>query len=268
MPELPEVETIVRGLRPKISGKTIHKVQILWPPTVEADSSKFQEKLRNQEIQTVGRRGKYICIHLGKRFLLTVHLRMSGNLTLKMQTKERKHLRVKFDLSDRSSLYFVDIRKFGRMRIWTEGEIPLPTLGPEPNNEDTIRKKLSGLSTRRTIKSVLLDQRVLAGLGNIYVDEILFAGGVHPATTFPRLSGSDLERIARLTPLILETAIENMGTTLVNYRPPDQLTGNNQNFLKVYGREGEPCFVCGTAVSKIKLSGRGTHFCPLCQAER
>ena len=268
MPELPEVETIVRGLQRKITGKTILKVQVFWPPTVEADASEFRDKLRNKKIEAVARRGKYICFHLGNRSLLTIHLRMSGNLTLQMRTEERKHLRVKFNLSDQSSLYFLDVRKFGRMRIWTEEEIPLPTLGPEPSSEEAIRAQLGDLSTRRTIKSVLLDQRVLAGLGNIYVDEILFAGGIHPATPFPELSGFDLDKIARHTPRILESAVENMGTTLANYRPPDRPKGNNQHFLKVYGREGRLCLTCGATIKKMSHSGRGTHFCPRCQGER
>jgi len=265
MPELPEVETIVRQLRRQITGKTIARARVLWPRSVEGCRKEFYRRVSGLTVAGVSRRGKYIGIEGGDGTFFTVHLRMTGKLVRELDAADRRHLRLQFTFSDGTKLHFVDARKFGRLRLWPCRGQSCPGLGPEPLREAAVLSVLKGLKTRRPIKSVLLDQSVLAGIGNIYADEALFAAGIHPLTAAAALNPGQQKILSRFVPQILKLAIGRRGTTLRNYRTVADESGENQGHLNVYGRAGEPCFVCGAPIERLRISGRSSHFCPRCQ---
>lgn len=265
MPELPEVETIVRGLRLPLIGKVFDSVKILWRRSICGDIEAFAGALNGRSIEAVQRKGKYIIFTLSRDLRLTVHLKMTGKLLFRIDEKDRNYIRVVFRFADGSSLYFVDVRKFGRLKVWQPGEKFLPGLGPDPLDFRTVFEVLRRLESRRAVKTVLLDQRQLAGVGNIYADESLFLAGIHPNTPFSSIKKSKIEDLSKQLPLLLERAIQHSGTTLADYRTPENQTGSHQGFLKVYGREGLPCVTCKTAITRICINGRSAHFCPRCQ---
>lgn len=265
MPELPEVETIVRELRRHIVGKTVVSVRLFWPRSVAGSKSEFRRRLQGMTVAGIFRRGKYIGLEGEDGTFFTIHLRMTGKLVQELAAADRKHLRVQFTFLDGTALHFVDARKFGRLRLWPCHGESCPGLGPEPLRAATVLAVLRRLKTRRPIKAVLLDQTILAGIGNIYADEALFAAGIHPLTAAVVLNGEQQERLARSVPRVLKLAIGRRGTTLRNYRTVEDRSGENQEHLNVYGRAGSPCFACGTPVEKLRISGRSSHFCPGCQ---
>lgn len=265
MPELPEVETIAGELRALIIGKTIRNVTVAWPRTVEGEQKEFQAALINRKIIRIDRRGKYLCLYLEDELCLTIHLRMTGKLVFTTEEKDKKHIRVIFRFTDGSSLYFVDVRKFGRMRLWPKAEPLLPHLGPDALEEKTVFRALLNQKSRRAIKTLLLDQEFLAGVGNIYADEALFMAGIHPLTPAHCVPRQRLRKLSRHLPEILKAAIENNGTTISDYRRTGRLKGEHQFFLNVYGREGKPCNKCKTPVVRIRINNRSSHFCPKCQ---
>ncbi len=265
MPELPEVETIVQELRPVLTGKTIQDIEISWPRSITGSQEVFKTTLTGRTVKKIFRRGKYICFTLDDKRLLTIHLRMSGKLLFAPCEKDNKHLRVKFVFPGDCALYFCDMRKFGRMKLWQPEEPLLPQLGPEPLDAETAWSVLKETKSRRAIKNLLLDQQVLAGIGNIYADEALFAAGIHPQTPAATVSKTKLKRLSKTLPEILKAAIINKGTTFSDYRPPKTASGSNQFYLKVYGRENQPCPECDTPVRRLKINGRSSHFCPKCQ---
>jgi formamidopyrimidine-DNA glycosylase len=265
MPELPEVETVVRQLRLAIVGRTIAAVRVLWPRAVEGSLPEFRRRLRGLTIEGVERRGKYIGVAGEGGAFFTVHLRMTGKLLSALPAAERKHLRLVFSFRDGTRLFFVDPRKFGRLRLWPCRARACPGLGPEPLRQATVARALRLLKTRRPVKTVLLDQAVLAGIGNIYADEALFLAGIHPLRPLSGLSDKEILRLSRSTPHVLHAAIGRRGTTLRNYRTIAGARGENQEHLNVYGRAGSPCFACGAAIHKTRIAGRSSHFCPRCQ---
>jgi len=267
MPELPEVETIVRELRRHVVGKTVAAVRLFWPRSVEGSKVEFRRRLPGMTVAGVFRRGKYIGLEGEDGTFFTIHLRMTGKLVQELAASDRKHLRVQFTFRDGAALYFVDARKFGRLRLWSCRGQACPGLGPEPLHEATVRKALWQLKTRRPIKTVLLDQNVLAGIGNIYADEALFAAGIHPLSPASALSNAQRLRLSRSVPQALKSAIGRRGTTLRNYRTVEDRSGENQDHLKVYGRAGQPCFSCNTPIEKMRIAGRSAHFCPRCQKQ-
>lgn len=268
MPELPEVETIVRQLQPAVTGKTIRELTIYWPRTVEGDHDAFRHMTRDQVIRSISRRGKYICVHLANEHIITIHLRMTGKLVFETDEKDKPYIRAVFQFSDGSYLYFVDIRKFGRIKPWFPGHPLLPQLGPEPLDSDIIYRVLSASGSVRAIKTLLLDQTVLAGVGNIYADEALFQAGIHPAARANKVAKKRLRQLSRCLPEILKKAIAHHGTTISDYRTVTREQGENQFHLKVYGRTGLPCPHCHTAIHRITLNNRSSHFCPECQVKR
>lgn len=268
MPELPEVETIVRQLRKQIVGKTIVAVRLHWPRSIENSKNNFFHRVKGMTIARITRRGKYIGVEGEDGTFFTIHLRMTGKLVLEPAAADRKHLRVQFAFTDGTKLHFVDARKFGRLRLWPCRGDSCPGLGPEPLREAAVLSALRGLRTRRPIKGVLLDQAILAGIGNIYADEALFAAGIHPLTPAASLSAEQQKRLAWAVPRILKQAIGRRGTTLRNYRSVDDRTGDNQEHLAVYGRKGEACFACGAPIKRVRIAGRSSHFCPCCQDGR
>lgn len=265
MPELPEVETIVRELRSEFIGKTIARVRVHWERSVHGQAKEFKRWLAGNTITAISRRGKFIGFELDDNNFFTIHLRMTGKLVQKLDVAGKKHVRVEFRFRDGAALYFVDSRKFGRLRLWPCQSQSCPGLGPEPLKPASVQSVLSGLSTRRPIKSVLLDQAILAGIGNIYADEALFAAGIHPLTPAARLTAEQQLRLSRSVPQVLKSAIRRCGTTLRDYRTVAGRSGENQEYLQVYSRSGQPCFACAAPIEKIRIAGRSSHFCPCCQ---
>ena len=265
MPELPEVETIVRELTPKLTGKSFKGIDIYWERTVDGKHSEFIKILKGNTITSVDRRGKYICFYLESGDKMTLHLRMTGKLLFELCEKDKPYLRVAFTFNHRLHLYFVDTRKFGRIKIWKKGTPFLPNIGPEPLKQQSVFHVLHNLKSKRAIKTTLLDQSVLAGIGNIYADEAFFLAGIHPATPASLLTPTEREKLSQTIPHILLNAIENKGTTISDYRKTDHSMGNNQFYLNVYGREKEGCRRCGTRIQRITLNNRSSYFCETCQ---
>jgi formamidopyrimidine-DNA glycosylase len=271
MPELPEVETIVRSLRPRLEGATIEAVWTSGLPLRLArplDARLLARTCRGARIVRVRRRGKYILIHTDEQAGVLVHLGMSGRLRLHEAAEAReKHTHVVWTLAGGRELRFVDPRRFGLVQaaaaLDTLPELTL--LGPDPLAEleaPVLARALAG--SRAPIKAFLLDQSRLAGLGNIYVCEALFRAGVHPASPAKRASGRSEALVAAIR-AVLEAGIANRGTTLRDYVDGEGGAGQNQNTLLVYGREGEPCRTCGAIIRRRVDAARSTFFCPRCQ---
>jgi formamidopyrimidine-DNA glycosylase len=281
MPELPEVETIARTLRPQLMGRKILEADVRWARTVAMPSvKKFKEQIQGQKIVEVSRRAKFLNIQLtpvgdpqGKAYNLLIHLRMSGDLLVKQgKIKPEKHDRLIFYLTpslspkgrgESSSLVFNDTRKFGRIWLTDDMEKVLGRLGPEPLSQSfTSRWLYDALRSRhRQLKPLLLDQTFLAGLGNIYTDETLHMAKLHPRSLSDSVTAKQAERLQQAIQAILQEGIRRNGASIDwVYRG-----GDFQNHFRVYGRDGEPCPVCGTTIQKIIVGQRGTHICPNCQ---
>jgi formamidopyrimidine-DNA glycosylase len=273
VPELPEVETIRRTLIPLTVGKTIQDIKVFWPNIIKRpnDVTQFIEILKEQTIHDIGRRGKFLKFLLDEHVLVS-HLRMEGRYLL--QTTEaplEPHTHVIFQFTDGTELRYRDVRKFGTMHVSKKGEeeqeLPLSQLGPEPFSKsftwEFLADKLQ--KTNRKIKNVLLDQTVVVGLGNIYVDEVLFRAGIHPERPAHSLQEEEIRRLHREIVLTLEEAIEKGGSTVRSYVNTQGEPGMFQLQLFVYGRKGEPCLKCGQPIQKIVVGGRGTHYCERCQ---
>jgi len=272
MPELPEVETVARGLRAALIGHTIADVKVLWVRSVvPPDPAAFVRRLTGQTITDVGRRGKWVVMGLSNCNTLLIHLRMSGRLVIESEAcPDDRHLRVLILLEDGRRLSFVDPRKFGRMHLTDTPEQVLGDLGPEPlSGEFTAGRLAEMLKQRRgRIKPLLLDQRFLAGLGNIYADEALWRARIHPLRPAHTLTSTEVRRLHTAIQAVLTAAIAGGGTTLGDetYRQADGQAGEFADELAVYGRTGQPCPRCGQTIARITVSQRGTHFCPRCQA--
>ncbi|GGH75625.1 formamidopyrimidine-DNA glycosylase [Compostibacillus humi] len=276
MPELPEVETIRKTLSTLVIGKRIEDVTVRWPNIIKfpEDTEEFKLNLIGQTIHSLGRRGKFIQFHLDD-YVLISHLRMEGKyFVVKKETELDKHTHVIFSFTDGEELRYLDVRKFGTMHLYPksiqyEERAPLNKLGPEPFDEaftaEYFYEKLQ--KTHRPIKAVLLDQQVVTGLGNIYVDETLFKARVNPEKTASMLTKEEAERIRQSAILTLEEAVQLGGTTIRSYVNSQGEMGMFQQELSVYGRAGEPCLECGSEIRKLKVAGRGTHICPECQKQ-
>ncbi len=273
MPELPEVETICRDLRKLVVGLKVVEVDLRRTDMIRGLSGPdFRRRLAGFTIEKVGRRAKMILIESRDQVLL-IHLKMSGRLTYCDADKaEEKHTHIIFHLSDGRQLRFADTRRFGFLRLFSKNrvaEVPeLSKLGPEPLEitPPEFRELFKNKATsRRPLKTLLMDQTFIVGIGNIYADEILFAAKILPERMIGSLSDNDISRIYQEMRRILNEAIKNRGTTVATYADASGAKGGHQEKLMVYGRGGEPCFICGAPVERIKLGGRGTHFCAQCQ---
>lgn len=272
MPELPEVETVVATLRPRIVGRTIAGVNLGRTDIVRPAGVDLPGCLRGRRIEAVERRGKRIVIQLDDRGFFYVHLGMTGQLTVDKRdalAKPHTHLSVELRGTGRemTTLRFRDPRRFGGV-FWCgcgENADIERGLGPEPLQLRTPELSLRLSKTRRAVKNALLDQRVVAGLGNIYVDEALFESGIHPLTLACTLSPEQVRRLNAAVKRVLRRAIRHRGSTLRDYVDADGATGGAQKLHRVYGREGQPCPACGLLVERIVLGGRSTHFCASCQ---
>ncbi len=271
MPELPEVQTIADELRPQLVGRVFTDMKASWPSTLAtAPLDQFRARLVGQRILKIGRRGKYLLISLSDRDTLLVHLMMSGRLSVVPLSEPcDRHTHTRFQLDDGCELRLRDVRKLGRVYLVGDAEQITGHLGPEPLDDGMTLEHFQQLIGRRRgrLKPLLLNQRFLAGMGNIYADEVLFTAGLHPLRMADSLDCREVDRLYRAIQDVLTHALANRGTTLsdATYRRPDGRIGTHQNQLGVYGRTGLPCRVCGTAVRRIVVGGRGTHLCPHCQ---
>ena len=271
MPELPEVETVVRGLREPLVGRRITGMWHDWQRTIHSPApDEFAARVAGQIVRGIGRRGKYILIHLDHDTLL-IHLKMSGRLYVAgadARHEADRWVHVRFDL-DQGQLRFSDVRKFGRVYLTDDVAALLGHLGPEPLGDNfTIAGFRAGLRGRRlAIKARLLQQEFVAGVGNIYADEALFRAGIHPARPAESLTDDEAARLHGTLRGALQTGIQHEGASINWYRKPDGDKGSSQNHFFVYGRAEQPCLHCGEQINKIRVAQRGTHFCPNCQPE-
>lgn len=272
MPELPEVETVRRSLRAALAGRRIVAVtRCAWPRTIAAPTPEvFCAQLQDRAILDVDRRAKYVIIRLDRDEFLVVHLRMTGRLVVvDADVEPDQHTHIVLQLDDGRQLFFRDTRKFGR--IWLLDRAGLAVLeqklGPEPLDAALTGESFRALLRRRKgrLKPLLLDQRLIAGLGNIYVDEALWQARLHPLQAVTQLDDAQINALYAAIRDVLQRSIDNRGTTFADYRDGWGLRGENQVALKVYGRTGQPCPRCGTPIVRITVAQRGTHLCPRCQ---
>jgi formamidopyrimidine-DNA glycosylase len=270
MPELPEIETLRRELHPELIGRRITDVSVRWARSVDRPGRvEFRRRLVGRRINEVQRRGKYLVVDLDDGQSLLVHLKMSGQLFLRpMKAQADPYTRVVLTLDDGRELRFCDARKFGRLYLVNDAAEVTGALGPEPLDETfTVDVLAERLAQRRVrLKPLLLDQTFLAGLGNIYANEVLHRARLHPLRRTDSLSRAEVRRLHWAIRDVLRRAIADAGASIdVWYRRTDGSPGNAQERFRVYGRAGEPCPRCGTPIQRIMVSGRGTHICPQCQ---
>lgn len=292
MPELPEVETIKRELSKVLKGKTILGVDILWWKTVTPTSvDNFSKIIIGKKVLSLERRAKMLLIHLDSQISLIIHLKMTGQLifvphqksgsakagkiisgghpTNDVQTPGR-HTRLIFAFKDESKLYFNDLRKFGWIKILDEKlkKYIDTEIGIEPLSKNFTMVKFNMILKRypnRTVKQILLDQKLIAGIGNIYADESAYLAGILPMRKVKTLKKKELTDLHKNIIAVLKLSIQKKGTSSRNYLRSNGQKGGFVPFLMVYGRKGEKCKKCGAIIKKIKHAGRGTHFCPVCQ---
>ena len=273
MPEMPEVETIRRTLEGYIVGKVIKSIEIRldrlikWP-TVE----EFRAIATGRKFEALERRAKYLLFHLSDGWVMVVHLRMTGRLAYQPDSNQSNHAaRLVFAFADGDALEYFDTRTFGTLYLMRAEELNriygLASLGPEPlSPEFTVEYLAAGLAKRKgKLKPVLLDQKFIGGLGNIYVDESLALAGIHPEKSAASLKMEDVEKLHSVINFVIEKGICAGGTTFRDYRDADGNRGSFQESLCVYGRKGMPCKNCGTDIVRTEVGGRGTHYCPQCQ---
>ncbi|MYL53246.1 DNA-formamidopyrimidine glycosylase [Pontibacillus yanchengensis] len=276
MPELPEVETIKKTLEHMVIGETIKNVIIYWPKMIKQpdDSEEFTNLVKGQKINRLERRGKFLLFYLDTHVLIS-HLRMEGKYgVFSTETPLAKHTHVRILFEGGQELRYQDVRKFGTIHLYNMGEEfnvpPLEQLGPEPFEDSFsvpyLHNKLK--RTNRHIKTVLLDQTILAGLGNIYVDEALFKAAIHPLRIASSITEDEVRSLHRSIQETLREAVAQGGTTIRSYVNTQGQIGMFQQQLNVYGREEENCNVCSTPITKLKVGGRGTHVCLTCQKEK
>jgi formamidopyrimidine-DNA glycosylase len=273
MPELPEVETIVRGLRSRLTGRRVARVCIAHPGIVKGRAAALSAGLECATVREVRRFGKHILLRVGRRgqagsHWLIVHLGMTGQLVVEPTRRAvRRHTHAWLELEGGESLRYIDPRRFGRLRVTPGEDLPeeLSRLGPEPleiGEEDFVRRVRSRAAR---MKSLLLDQRFLRGVGNIYADETLFRAGIHPATPGRRISPKRARNLWRAMRRVLQEAIALGGSSVSNYVDAAGQPGGFQFRHRVYGRAGQPCVNCGARLRRAIIAGRGTAWCPKCQ---
>lgn len=269
MPELPEVETIVRGLRPALPGRTIKGVQVLHPDVLRQPPSVLSARLRGRVFESIQRRGKNIVARLTGDVVLVVNLGMTGRLLLADEEARTTHPAVRFTLSPGPMLVFDDVRRFGVVEAMDESEWAVrdDRLGPEPLSSNFTARSLKRDLERSIspIRSWLLDQRRLAGVGNIYANEALHCAGIYPKRPAKSLTEREAKKLHRALRQTLRVAVANRGTTLRNYRDASGVPGDNASRLRVYGRNNEPCVHCSTRICRFVFSNRAAFYCPTCQ---
>ena len=265
MPELPEVETIKNELIPYVVGHRITGVTLFWNKIVRQPSpEEFRSRITGQEIAEVTRRGKYLIFNLTNGEILIIHLRMSGSLLL---NPPDKFTRAILHLDKGINLYFRDPRKFGAMWLVTDASSVTSRLGPEPLEAGFTPKTLAQRLANRTasIKALLCDQTFIAGIGNMYADEALFAARIHPLRPGSSLSQEEVERLHHAIRQVLLSAINDKGASIINYYRPSGQLGTAHFQFKVAHRGGKACSLCGTPIQRLPIRNRGSYFCPKCQ---
>lgn len=273
MPELPEVETVKQTLNTLVAGKRIERVTVTLPRIIQRplEIEQFCDALQGHTIERVERRGKFLRILLDGLVLVS-HLRMEGRYGVyKADEPVEKHTHVIFHFDDGTELRYKDVRQFGTMHLFAAGEEwelpPLHKLGVEPlSAEFTVERFAEAMRRRRSfIKPVLLNQHIVVGIGNIYVDEALFRAGIHPNRTADELRDEEYALLHRSIIDTLQEAVEAGGSSIKSYVNGQGEMGMFQHQLQMYGRQGEPCVRCGSIIEKSVVGGRGTHYCPKCQ---
>jgi len=285
MPELPEVETIKRQLAVALRNKKINRLEIRLPKLIKGSVFDFKKKVIGSKIENVGRRAKLLLLNLSNGYSVIIHLKMTGQLIFKKPGQEKigghpikngsrdlpnKYTQAIFSLSGKSKLFFNDIRKFGYFRLVKTKDLASifekNKFGPEPFDVDLrIFENILSARKKSKIKQVLLDQTVIAGLGNIYATEACFYAGIKPTRIVGRLSRSEKEKLLGVIQSILRNAIKKQGTSSNTYVDAYGGPGSYFPLLKVYGRKGESCFKCKSKIKAIVMGGRGTTYCPNCQ---
>ncbi|MFB1050859.1 DNA-formamidopyrimidine glycosylase [Paraliobacillus sp. JSM ZJ581] len=273
MPELPEVETIRKTLKELVVGETIQQATVTWPKIIKHpdDVQRFTELIKGEYINDIRRKGKFLLFEL-TNYTLVSHLRMEGKYgVFKPHEETNKHVHVVFDFESGKQLRYQDVRKFGTMHLFpkeeAEDQKPLSQLGPDPFEETYAMENIIPVIQKsgRVIKNILLDQQVIAGLGNIYVDETLYRAKIHPLRKGNSLTDLELKSILKEAKQTLKEAMEQGGTTIRSYINSQGQIGMFQQQLFAYGQEDTPCKRCGYPISKMKVSNRGTHVCEVCQ---
>jgi len=288
MPELPEVETVRRGLSELIIGRVIKSANHDNPKSFPNDPTAVKSFLIRSKVTDVRRRAKVLMIDLDTKYTLVIHLKMTGQLVYRGQTDfgaghpndslvgdlPDKSTRVEIEFSDGTHLYFNDQRKFGWMRLMPTLEVPnidfMKKVGPEPLEADFTAAEFAERFKRRantSIKSAILDQSVIAGVGNIYADESLWGAKIHPKRLVKTIKAAEFKKLYTELRAVMNLAIEKGGSTDRNYVNAEGKRGSYMDFARVFRREGKPCPRCGTEIIKFKAAGRGTHICPNCQKQ-
>lgn len=288
MPELPEVETIVKDLQIKVLGRTFIDVWTDFPKTIKKPKNfnQFKQTIINKKIRQIWRRGKNIIFILSDGFSLLVHQKLTGHLLLgrwgfkkgrwlagkkPLSEKVNSYIHLLFTFDNGLMLALSDLRKFAKVELWKTEELDTASeineLGPEPFDKSlTFRRFCDIVSCKRgKIKQILMDQRVVAGIGNIYSDEILFEAKIHPLREVSRLAQGDIKRIYTAMRKILAKAIRLRGESISDFRDTAGKKGHFDKARKIYRREGEPCRRCGAKIKRVKIGGRSAHYCPICQ---
>jgi len=274
MPELPEVETVRRSLVRLVQGKEIRDIDVFYDKMIRHDVDEFATLLVGKTIDNIARYGKYLMFEIGE-YILISHLRMEGKYFIRDLEEDRnKHEHVIFYFTDDTTMRYHDTRKFGTFDLIHKNTFkefyPIQKLGPEPFGQKMNQKYLYTILKNKTIaiKTALLDQTIVAGLGNIYVNEVLFLSGLHPTTPCNQITRKQTQELIDNSIKVLNKAIELGGTTIRSYTSSLGVTGRFQNDLMVHDREGEECKVCQTLIIKEKVNGRGTYYCPKCQKQK
>jgi formamidopyrimidine-DNA glycosylase len=275
VPELPEVETIRRDLEARIVGRRITAVRLppdsgkAVPVLKGIDEASFREGVVGARIEAVERRGKYLALRLDTQGFIVVHLRMTGALLHRRSDAEPdRFLRIVLVLDDGSELRFTDIRKFGGLWLVDElAEASSTGLGPEPlSDEFTVEVLRLALTGRKTpVKSVLLDQSRIAGIGNIYADEACYAAGIDPRRLAGKVGNDRVPKLHQAIKDVLLFGVESRGASFRDYQDVEGASGSMQMHVKVFRRTGKPCYDCGSIIKRVKIGGRSTHYCPKCQ---
>ncbi|MDD5190558.1 MAG: bifunctional DNA-formamidopyrimidine glycosylase/DNA-(apurinic or apyrimidinic site) lyase [Dehalococcoidales bacterium] len=267
MPELPEVETVKNEIEPHIIGRTITGVTLLWAGEVRSPSpEEFVKRITGKKIKAINRYGKYLVSTLTGGEFLVIHLKMTGALIIG-EGEAPKHTRVILHLDNGKNIYFRDPRKFGVMKLIKDPAEITDKLGPEPLEKDfTVAVFAARLKGRKApIKAVLLDQKFLAGVGNMYADEALYEARIHPEKIAEKLSQPEVKRLHGAIIHVLRAGLASKGASIVNYMRPDGSSGTAHLFFKVAHAQQKSCGVCGGKVERIVVRGRGTYYCPSCQ---
>lgn len=284
MPELPEVETVRRGLAELLPGRTIESIDFDWPKSFPNAAADVRQFAVGAKAVVVKRRAKVLLIELSSKYSLVIHLKMTGQLVFRSATKHfgaghptnslvgelpDKSTRVTISFEDGSRLFFNDQRKFGWMRLLPTAEVVnldfFKKVGPEPLSADFVWQDLRERLQRRkntNVKAALLDQTIVAGVGNIYADEALWGAKIHPATLVRQLSPAKFHKLYDELIYVLKLSIEKGGSTDRHYVDAEGKRGSYLSFARVFRREGQPCPRCGRTIEKIRVAGRGTHICP------